>query len=207
MVHKRTGPPQGMSPEPPPAGAGAEYETLISASYDWPGDSGMPEEMWDRFYEAEDLVSAIEPRTLEGFDLQAGCHIHLLPNNMHAPHLLAGEWAVVDPACREIEPGGLYLVMQSSGPIVWQVLAEPEHWRARRADREWPCWMLVPMNRPASAEDARRALMAGQRVYASGGPISADCLEVLGKVAGVFLPMVDSDVARPGIGFTPAVRG
>lgn len=141
------------------------------------------------------------------FDLPAGCHAHPMPNDMHAPHLRAGEWAVIDPACREIEPGGLYLVRQSNGPIVWQVLVEPEHWRLRRADRERPCWMLVPMNRPVNAEDARRALMAGERVYASDGPIYADCLEVVGKVVGVFLPMVEPAVARPGIGFAPTVRG
>ncbi|HLO78477.1 MAG TPA: hypothetical protein VK196_18635 [Magnetospirillum sp.] len=119
------------------------------------------------------------------FDLPTGCYAHPMPNDMHAPHLRAGEWAVIDPACREIEPGELYLVRQSSGPIVWQVLP------SRRPTPERPCWMLAPMNRPSSYDDAMRALKAGQRVYCSDGPIYGDCLDVLGKVVGVFVPLVD----------------
>jgi hypothetical protein len=45
---------------------GAEYESLVAASYDWSDDGGMPDEMWARFYEVEDHVTALEPQTLEG---------------------------------------------------------------------------------------------------------------------------------------------
>ncbi|WP_157879196.1 hypothetical protein [Pararhodospirillum photometricum] len=59
-----------QSPDAELLALGAEYESLLATSYDHPGEDGMPEEMWERFYEIEDRISVLEPKTLEGVAVQ-----------------------------------------------------------------------------------------------------------------------------------------
>jgi len=124
------------------------------------------------------------------FDLPAGCHLHPMPDDMHAPHLRAGEWAVVDPACREIEPGALYLIEQSNGPIVWQVNTPAGIFASRPGER--PCWMLTPLNRPRSPEALDEWLRTGRAVFTSDGPLCREHMKALGKVVGVYVPLVEA---------------
>ena len=56
--------------------------------------------------------------------IPSGCRLHLITDERHVPHLLPGEWVVLDTD--DIDEGEIYLVRQrQSGPMLWQVLRPP----------------------------------------------------------------------------------
>jgi len=144
-----------------------------------------------------------EIRALEVFDrLPPGHTMHLVRDIRHAPHLRPGEFAVIDTTDREISLGELYLIEQSHGPIIWQVILPKGLWAPRTAEEEErqacrPCVMLMPLAPP-------RTLPSGEidwryPVHTADGPIYRDALEpnILGRVVGIYQgPEVGATASR-----------
>lgn len=126
--------------------------------------------------------------------LHAGCLFHIATDDGGAPHVRAGEIAIVDPADREPRAGELFLVTYGS----------PERPGARRRTivEVWPrqhCneagtfigWWSGPVIRPRSAAEAAECfagLKAGGRVVETAdGPRTAEHLReaLVGRVIGI----------------------
>jgi hypothetical protein len=126
------------------------------------------------------MTSLPARQTLRAFEifnrLPEGCQIHIQHNDMHAPHLRVGELAVIDPGDREPVNGELYLLQQSQGPIIWQVIL--------RGDAVG----LYPLDRPTSPEQAREWLLSGRPLYSGDGFLKAEYLPemMLGRVIGIY---------------------
>jgi hypothetical protein len=131
-----------------------------------------------------------EPRALPIYDdAPSGHTLFRVEDGRHEPHLHDGEWVVVDTTAREIVWGELYLVLQSRGPILWQInrfKAEP-HGRVGDGSGR-ACAMLSPLNKPRLLPDG--SLDTRHSVHLSDGPICVDYLEgnLLGRVVGIIDP-------------------
>lgn len=128
-------------------------------------------------------------RALEMFDHVPPGHIlHLQRSDMHAPHLRAGELAVVDATDRAIAWGELFLITQNTRRIIWQIMPETDAQRARRADPDDACVWFRPLDNPLSAEDIHERARSGRRIYCSDGPYPVRLLEreIIGRVVGIF---------------------
>jgi hypothetical protein len=128
-------------------------------------------------------------RALEIFsDVPDGCRLHLVRDSCHAPHLRAGEFAVIDLVDQTIRFGELYLVAQSRGPALWQINREPDlpPWSGQQPDR--PCAMLMPLNSPRRLPNGMLDWPRLDEMHMSDGPIFLDCLEpkIIGRVIGVY---------------------
>lgn len=128
-----------------------------------------------------------------------GCIAYPVPDGAHFPHLTAGDFAIVDKGQREIVPGELFLIQQSTCQRLWQI--NENKWGV---DTDEQCWMLSPMNKvnyqeamveAEAGECVTAALPGGLKipvlnVYLSDGPIYESDLkkQIIGRVVGVFRP-------------------
>lgn len=129
-----------------------------------------------------------EYRALQVYsDVPSGCELHLINDHCHAPHLRAGEWAVVDTEDRAIVFGELFLVQQTRNQQVWQVRRGDEN-PIYSYDAERPTAWLRPLNGPRTMADVEERWRRGQPVYCSDGPIQLDYLaeRVIGRVVGIY---------------------
>jgi hypothetical protein len=62
--------------------------------------------------------------------LPCGHNTLLIADDASAPHLKAGEFAVIDTTDRELQAGELYLIQYSSGRHVVQIRSSPSGWWA-----------------------------------------------------------------------------
>jgi hypothetical protein len=108
--------------------------------------------------------------------LPDGCRAFPVADDRHAPHLRAGEIAVVDPHDTRIDFGEVHVVAQSRGPCLWQVV---------KSQFVEGCADLHPLNLPKPGD-----FEAGRPVHMSDGPIYLDALEakILGRVIGLMAP-------------------
>ncbi len=127
-------------------------------------------------------------------DIPDGCQVEMVANDAHAPYLRAGEWAVIDTSQTDIEFGQLYSVMQSKGPVIWQVCDEPE--RGKAPGRPACAWLHPLARQDLQAELDRADALHRQypgcivhlRLFMSDGPIHLDPLreQIVGRVVGVY---------------------
>jgi hypothetical protein len=113
--------------------------------------------------------------------------LHLQSNNIHSPHVRAGEYVVIDTADREIQIGELFL-FNMGGPMLWCVAREPEAIRAGRKDPEVPCAFVVGLDHPRTLAEAQRRLRTGGYVQCSDGPVQTSYLRerVIGRCIGLY---------------------
>ncbi len=103
-------------------------------------------------------------------------------DDRNAPHLRAGELAVVDLADCELQHGELFAVAYGRGPAIMQTL-----WRTWLGEANWWC---VQINRPKGDAEMAAWSRAGRAIPSSDGPYAPGGLEsiVLGRVVGVLVP-------------------
>lgn len=137
------------------------------------------------------VMDESEPRAFPIMDeVPPGHALFRVDDETHEPHLHDGEWVVVDTNDREIVWGELYLVLQSSGPILWQIIRE------KRPDSVHPypwsggppfAWMS-PLSKPSFLPNGDIDIRGP--IHLSDGPISASTLQrdILGHVVGILDP-------------------
>ncbi len=121
-------------------------------------------------------------------EVPKGCHLAVIKNGQHAPHLRPGEWAIVDPSDREPVIGELYQVRYDNGhEVIWQVCGIPATYNMA-PDCE-PCAMLRPLNNPRTREDAERRFREQRDLHMSDGPITLSYLReiTVGRVIGIYV--------------------
>lgn len=118
--------------------------------------------------------------------IPTGCVTHQLnrEGGMHEPHLHIGETVVINPNDRTIINGELYLVQQTDGPIVWQLVRRDDY----KWDGEGALYSLAPINRPGSFEELEEWMARGRAIYTGDGPVDEGYLagKIVGRVVGVF---------------------
>ena len=131
------------------------------------------------------LESAAKPGTVHFavpmFDtVPEGCTLHQVKDDAHAPHIRAGELAVVNLDDREFVDGELFLIGFTSRTTVMQVVRRDKY----GIDGIW----FRPLNAPRDAADLERWLSEGRRLFAGDGPLKPECLHeyILGRVVGVY---------------------
>ncbi len=124
-------------------------------------------------------------------DVPKGHKLEPVRDGMHAPHLRPGEWAIINPADREIVFGEIYQVEYSNGhKVIWQVRPERDtdrEARRKHTGEDVACAYLRPLNNPPWPEVERR-LRTGEPIYLSDGPITLTGLQriIVGRVIGVY---------------------
>ena len=130
---------------------------------------------------------ALQPiRALEVFStVPAGHTLHPQRDDAHAPHIRAGEFAVIDPTDREPEHGELFLIEfgrnSHAGPraTIMQTWCKwYEYIGQPRKSPDEPvvmgpgyAWMMLPLNRCRSAEEAMARIRRGLPVYGGRRPL------------------------------------
>ncbi len=101
------------------------------------------------------------------------------------PHIHAGEHAVIDTGDRAIVPGELFLVRQSGGAVVWQIIRYPAGSAQARAGDD--VVGLYSFNRPRRFEDVDRWIREGRELYLGDGAVEREVIEprIIGRVIGV----------------------
>jgi hypothetical protein len=130
-------------------------------------------------------MSAPQPglRAFDIFDhVPANHRLHLMPDTRLEPHIHEGEFAVIDLTDREIIFGECYSVMQSKGPVIWQILVPPPFYGPQG---ERPAGYLAPLNHPTADLNPSRSY---GHLHLSDGPRYLDILEreIVGRVVGIF---------------------
>ena len=132
------------------------------------------------------VMEESEPRAFPIMnEVPSGHALFRVADDRHEPHLHGGEWIVVDTTDRGIVFGEVYLVLQSSGPILWQV--SPHINGKCGYIRGGPCAWLRPLNKPRWLPNGD--LDFSGPVHMSDGPIYVRYLEkeLLGRVVGLFI--------------------
>lgn len=108
-----------------------------------------------------------------------GCILYVMPTDKHAPLIRTGDFVVVDPADVTIQWGELFLVLQSRGPVLWQIVPENEERAQRRSEPDRICAWLRPLQAPD---------LAHGRIFMADGPILVEYLQgqIVGRAIGVF---------------------
>lgn len=111
--------------------------------------------------------------------LPLGCVAHRLDDDRHAPHLCAGDFAVIDRCDRDFSHGELYLVHFANGARVLQAVRRPHG--VEQIDGIW----LEALDKTGGR--STNELLAGT-AYLSDGPLRPECLadKLLGRVVGVY---------------------
>ncbi len=145
----------------------------------------MPEANYDNNRNLPELRS--ELRAFQIFDrIPTGCIVHREDSGKHEPHIHRDEWVLVECTDREIVLDELYLVMQSGGPTIWQVVrVRPNHLELNPHLAE--CVLLRSFQSasvlPNGEIDWRKP------VYVSDGYIPLDylALKTIGRVIGIYV--------------------
>lgn len=120
-----------------------------------------------------------EPRALPIYDtVPPGRVLWEIHSEKHAPHLKPGDWAVINTTARSIVFGELFLVLQSGGPVLWQLRED------KRPGPAQGCAWLVPLNNKPPHLRA-----PDEPIFMSDGPMQLDYLAegILGQVVGIFV--------------------
>lgn len=114
--------------------------------------------------------------------LPPGCRALAIRDDRHAPHLRAGEVAVIDPADCDPVHGELFAVQYGDGPTVMQTV-----WRTTGNLTAWWC---VSLDDPKSWAECQARMDAGRALYLADGPYRPGGLEerTLGRVVGLLQP-------------------
>lgn len=140
-----------------------------------------------------------------------GCVLHPVADDTAAPHLLAGEFAVVDTRDRAPIDGALFVIEYA-----------PDTPRARRAvvelirrdhsgsGRSFDGWWSGEPGRPKSGDEIEGCLARGVVIAALDGPRTADAITAAlrGRVIGVYDPAgAAARLAINTIPYGPATAG
>ena len=137
-------------------------------------------------------ASALVLRALPTLDaLPAGSVTHLVADASAAPHLLPGEFAVIDTTDREPIHGELYVIRYSS-PLTDSGFRDRVIEACRRPYRSpeeadgWR-WWACPYVRPLSGAELEAWADAGRPFVLSEGPFKPGAMEakLVGRVIGV----------------------
>lgn len=95
-----------------------------------------------------DADEAEEPRIFPIFDeVPPGCCLFRVGDNRHEPFLRDGDFVVVDTADRQMAVGELHLILQSDGPILWQIKKETRGVKFCGRHRNEVPYILCPLSR------------------------------------------------------------
>jgi hypothetical protein len=124
-------------------------------------------------------------RALTMFDhVPAGCMLHMVPDDDSAPHLRAGEFAVIDTGDTDPQHGEIYLVRWSTDrPSIQQVIAK----RHRFEDTTFIGFWTRCLNFEPYSSDMQNTVCISHR-STMDGPREADVIKkaLVGRVVGFY---------------------
>ena len=107
------------------------------------------------------------------------CRAMRIDDDRHAPHLRAGEVAIIDPADCDLVHGELFAIGYGRGPAVMQVI--------RRTTGDLTAWWCVSLDDPRTWAECQARINAGSVLRMADGPYGPGYLEerTLGRVVGL----------------------
>ena len=118
-------------------------------------------------------------------EVPPGHAVFRVGDDRHLPFLRAAEWVVIDTHDRTAAFGELFVILQSNGPILWQIV----RWTSgKMTGDDRPMAMLCPLAH--EAPDRRGAGRVPMPFNLSDGPIAVADIErdILGRVVAIIDP-------------------